>query len=87
LWNGWVGARSGEGCRARIAGRWVRLRCVMDLGCAMDLTSEEGRVLGCLVEKELTTPQQYPLTENALIAALIWWALNGQRLSRDSRGL
>jgi uncharacterized protein YceH (UPF0502 family) len=48
---------------------------------------EEGRVLGCLVEKELTTPQQYPLTENALIAALIWWALNGQRLSRDSRGL
>jgi len=51
------------------------------------LTSEEGRVLGCLVEKELTTPQQYPLTENALIAALIWWALNGQRLSRDSRGL
>ena len=35
----------------------------------MELTSEEGRVLGCLVEKELTTPQQYPLTENALIAA------------------
>jgi len=35
----------------------------------MELTSEEGRVLGCLVEKELTTPQQYPLTENALMAA------------------
>lgn len=35
----------------------------------MELTSEEGRVLGCLVEKQLTTPQQYPLTENALIAA------------------
>jgi uncharacterized protein YceH (UPF0502 family) len=35
----------------------------------MELTSEEGRVLGCLVEKELTTPQLYPLTENALIAA------------------
>lgn len=35
----------------------------------MQLTSEEGRVLGCLVEKQLTTPQQYPLTENALMAA------------------
>jgi uncharacterized protein len=40
-----------------------------DIGCVMDLTSEEGRVLGCLVEKQLTTPQLYPLTENALIAA------------------
>jgi uncharacterized protein len=35
----------------------------------MALTPEEGRVLGCLVEKQLTTPQLYPLTENALIAA------------------
>ena len=35
----------------------------------MERTSEEGRALGCLVEKQLTTPQQYPLTENALIAA------------------
>ena len=35
----------------------------------MELTSEEGRVLGCLVEKKLTTPQLYLLTESALIAA------------------
>lgn len=35
----------------------------------MELTSEEGPVPGCLVEKELTTKQLYPLTENALIAA------------------
>lgn len=35
----------------------------------MELTSEEGRVLGALVEKELTTPQAYPLTDNALVAA------------------
>ncbi len=35
----------------------------------MDLTPEEGRVLGCLIEKELTTPQLYPLTDNALVAA------------------
>jgi uncharacterized protein YceH (UPF0502 family) len=35
----------------------------------MELTSEEGRVLGALVEKQLTTPALYPLTDNALIAA------------------
>lgn len=35
----------------------------------MELTPEEVRVLGCLAEKELTTPQQYPLTLNALVAA------------------
>jgi uncharacterized protein YceH (UPF0502 family) len=33
------------------------------------LTAEETRVLGCLVEKQLTTPQQYPLTLNALTLA------------------
>lgn len=35
----------------------------------MALTEAEGRVLGCLIEKQLTTPQLYPLTDNALIAA------------------
>lgn len=35
----------------------------------MELTPEQGRVLGALVEKELTTPQGYPLTDNALLAA------------------
>ncbi|MCB0956655.1 MAG: DUF480 domain-containing protein, partial [Ilumatobacter sp.] len=29
----------------------------------------EGRVLGCLLEKERTTPDQYPLTLNALVSA------------------
>jgi uncharacterized protein len=33
------------------------------------LSSEELRVLACLVEKQLTTPQQYPLTLNALVLA------------------
>jgi uncharacterized protein YceH (UPF0502 family) len=33
---------------------------------AVDLTSEEVRVLGALVEKQRTTPDQYPLTLNAL---------------------
>ena len=35
----------------------------------MQVGSEEARVLGCLVEKQLTTPQQYPLTLSALVAA------------------
>ncbi len=35
----------------------------------MDLSPECARVLGALVEKGLTTPQQYPLTGNALQAA------------------
>jgi acyl-CoA reductase-like NAD-dependent aldehyde dehydrogenase len=33
------------------------------------LTAEEARVLGCLMEKAVTTPDHYPLSVNALIAA------------------
>jgi uncharacterized protein len=33
------------------------------------LSPEEGRVVGSLIEKQLTTPQQYPLTMNALLLA------------------
>jgi uncharacterized protein len=43
----------------------------------VELTPEEGRVLGCLVEKQLTTPQHYPLTDKALITAC------NQTTSRD----
>ncbi len=32
----------------------------------MELTTEEIRVLGCMIEKERTTPDQYPMTTNAL---------------------
>jgi uncharacterized protein YceH (UPF0502 family) len=35
----------------------------------VDLTAAEIRVLGCLVEKQRTTPDTYPLTLNALRAA------------------
>jgi uncharacterized protein len=35
----------------------------------VELDSREVRVLGCLVEKQLTTPHQYPLTLNALVSA------------------
>ncbi|HUO48937.1 MAG TPA: YceH family protein [Acidimicrobiales bacterium] len=34
-----------------------------------ELSAEECRVLGCLIEKERTTPQQYPLSLNALTLA------------------
>lgn len=33
------------------------------------LSPEELRVLGCLIEKEATTPDQYPLTMNSLVLA------------------
>lgn len=33
------------------------------------LTFEETRVLGSLIEKELTTPEYYPLTHNSLVSA------------------
>ena len=33
------------------------------------LTIVEGRVIGCLMEKERTVPDQYPLSANALVAA------------------
>ncbi len=34
-----------------------------------ELTPLEARVIGSLIEKEITTPDQYPLTLNALMAA------------------
>lgn len=36
---------------------------------ALKLAPLEARVLGCLIEKELTTPDIYPLTLNALVNA------------------
>ena len=41
------------------------------------LTPEEARIMGCLMEKEATTPDQYPLTLNALRNAC------NQKSSRD----
>lgn len=43
----------------------------------LNLTAPERRVLGCLLEKSVVTPDQYPLTLNALIAAC------NQKSSRD----
>ncbi|HCH1965082.1 YceH family protein [Vibrio parahaemolyticus] len=35
----------------------------------VELTAIEARVIGCLIEKEVTTPDQYPLSLNALTNA------------------
>jgi uncharacterized protein YceH (UPF0502 family) len=35
----------------------------------LELTLHETRVVGCLIEKEITTPDQYPLSLNALTSA------------------
>jgi hypothetical protein len=42
-----------------------------------ELTALEARVVGALLEKEITTPDQYPLSLNALIAAC------NQKTNRD----
>ena len=43
----------------------------------MLLTPEEARVFGCLIEKSQATPEYYPMTLNALVAAC------NQKTSRD----
>src|ERR1700742_1035394 len=35
----------------------------------IELTSTEARIIGCLIEKAITTPDQYPLSLNALVNA------------------
>lgn len=35
----------------------------------LELTPEQARVVGSLIEKQLATPQQYPLTLNSLVLA------------------
>src|SRR5271155_5155951 len=35
----------------------------------IEFTPNEARVIGCLIEKEITTPDQYPLSLNALTNA------------------
>jgi uncharacterized protein len=43
----------------------------------LELTLHETRVIGCLIEKQITTPEQYPLSLNALTNAC------NQRSNRD----
>ncbi len=34
-----------------------------------ELTATEARVIGCLLEKQVTTPEQYPLSVNGVVTA------------------
>jgi uncharacterized protein YceH (UPF0502 family) len=43
----------------------------------IEFTASEARVIGCLIEKEITTPDQYPLSLNALTNAC------NQKTNRD----
>ena len=43
----------------------------------IQLTANEARVIGCLMEKAVITPDQYPLSLNALVNA------SNQKSSRD----
>jgi uncharacterized protein YceH (UPF0502 family) len=38
-------------------------------GMTIELSALEARVIGCLIEKQITTPEQYPLSLNALTNA------------------
>jgi uncharacterized protein len=42
---------------------------MVDVPEVLDLTAPQARVLGCLMEKQATTPDAYPLTLKALTAA------------------
>jgi uncharacterized protein YceH (UPF0502 family) len=44
---------------------------------SLNLTANEARIIGCLIEKSVVTPDQYPLTLNALTNAC------NQKSSRD----
>jgi uncharacterized protein YceH (UPF0502 family) len=43
--------------------------CLPERPATMHLTPTEARVLGALIEKEITTPEYYPLSLNALVNA------------------
>ena len=43
--------------------------CCYDFSMALQFSEAQIRVLGCLIEKEITTPEYYPLSLNALLNA------------------
>ncbi len=45
------------------------METTQSLPLEVPLSLFEARVLGCLIEKEMATPEYYPLTTNALVAA------------------
>ncbi len=55
--------------RAQPAGLDTPAACADSADMHLDLTPLETRLLGCLLEKERTTPETYPLTLNSLTTA------------------
>jgi len=51
------------------------------------LTPHEARVIGCLIEKQITTPDQYPLSLNALVNACNQKSNRDPVLELDERGV
>jgi uncharacterized protein len=49
----------------------------------IELSSIEARVIGCLIEKQITTPDQYPLSLNALVNAVNQKSNRGPLMSAD----
>lgn len=47
------------------------------------LSATEARVIGCLLEKQVTTPEQYPLSVNAVTMACMNW-LNAITCARSA---
>jgi uncharacterized protein YceH (UPF0502 family) len=46
-----------------------RILVQQSLAMKLELNALEARVIGCLIEKQITTPDQYPLSLNALLNA------------------
>ena len=53
------------------------MKCGQVRALKIELTANEARILGCLMEKSVVTPDQYPLTLNSLTLAC------NQKSSRD----
>lgn len=48
---------------------WAQAPTIVGNDCRMELNAVERRILGSLVEKAATTPDNYPLSSNALVNA------------------
>jgi uncharacterized protein YceH (UPF0502 family) len=57
------------GPKPELGHKWANMREIPRKDNMIELSEIQVRVLGCLVEKESTTPEQYPLTLNALRTA------------------
>ena len=63
------GCPVGDSIASTARSRCVNLAVMPETAGTLGLTAIEARVVGALLEKELTTPDAYPLTLKALIAA------------------